>query len=57
MCIYIYMSWVQVTPGVILSNITLSNNLLLNLYFENPTVASNVLYVLNMHASFHANWM
>ena len=28
--IYIYMGWVQVTPGVTLSNVTPPNNLLLN---------------------------
>ena len=39
----------------ILSNITLLNNLLLNSYFENPTVELHVLYVLNMHANFHTN--
>ena len=33
------------------------NNLLLNLYFENPTIGLHVLYVLNMHANFHINWM
>ena len=49
------MSWVQVTSGVILSNITLSNNLLLNLYFENPAVELYFLYFLNMHTNFHAN--
>ena len=49
------MSWVQVTPGVTLSNITSLNNLLLNSYFENPTVELHVLYFLNTHANFHAN--
>ena len=47
--------WVQVTPGITLSNITPSNNLLLNLYFENPTVELHILYVFNMHANFHVN--
>ena len=50
-------SWVQVTPGVILSNVIPLNNLLLNSYFENPTVELHVLYVLNMHAKFHTNQM
>ena len=50
------MSWVQVTPGVILSNITPPNNLLQNSYFENFTVELHVLYVLNIHANFHVNW-
>ena len=52
--IYIY-SWVQVTPGVTLSNVTPPNNLLLNSYFENTTIELYVLYVLNMHANFHIN--
>ena len=39
----------------LLLNVTPTNNLLLNSYFENPTVGLHVLYVLNMHANFHAN--
>ena len=35
----------------------LPNNLLLNLYFENPTVSLHIPYVLNMHVNFHANQM
>ena len=50
--IYIYIGWVQVILGVTLSNITLPNNLLLNSYFENPTVELHVLYVLSMHTNF-----
>ena len=38
---------VQVTPSITLSNVTLSNNLLLNSY----------LYVLNMHVYFYTNWI
>jgi len=34
-----------------------NGNLLLNSYFENLTVGLHVLYVLNMHAKFHANRM
>ena len=49
--------WVQIKHGVTLSNIVLPNNLLLNSYFENPTVKFYVLYVLNIHANFHANQM
>lgn len=41
--IYIY-GEVQVTLGVILSNITLSNNLLYNLYFKNFTIKLHFLY-------------
>ena len=45
--IYIYIcGWVQVTPDVTLSNITPSNNLLLNSYFENLTIRLYILYVL-----------
>ena len=55
--IYIYTGWVQVTPDITLSNVTPLNNLLLNSYFENPTVVLYVLYGLNMHANFHANRM
>ena len=55
--IYKHISWVQVTPDVILKNVTPQNNLLLNLYFENPTIGLHVLYSLNMHANFHANRM
>ena len=32
------MGWIQVTPGVILSNVIPPNNLLLNSYFENLTI-------------------
>ena len=51
------MSWIQVTPGVTLSNVTPPNNLLMNLYFENSTVGLHVLFVLNMHVDFHTNEM
>ena len=47
--------WVQVTLDVILKNVTLTNNLLLNTCFENPTIGLHVLYVLNMHVNFHLN--
>ena len=49
------MCWIRVILDVTLKNITLPNNLLLNLYFENPTVGLHVLYGLNIHANFHAN--
>ena len=29
----------------------------MNLYFENSTFGLHILYVLNMHANFHTNWM
>ena len=29
----------------------------MNLYFENFTVGLHILYVLNMHVSFHTNQM
>ena len=57
MCVCVCVSWVQVTPSVTLSNITPTNNLLFNLYFENPTVELHVLYVLKILAKFHANQM
>ena len=51
------MGWVQVTFDVTLSNVTPPNNLLLNKYFENPTVKLHILYVLNVHANFQINRM
>ena len=36
-------------------NIISSNNLLLNLYFENLTIELYILYVFNMHANFYIN--
>ena len=50
------MGLVQVTIDVTLKNVTPTNNLL-NSYFENPIVGSHFLYILNMHANFHANQM
>ena len=47
----------RVTLCVILSNVALSNNLLLNSYFENSTVELYVPYDLNIYANFHANQM
>ena len=49
------MGWVQITPSVTLSNVISPNNLLLNSFFENPTIELYVICVLNMHANFHAN--
>ena len=49
--------WVQVSPYVTLSNITPHNNLLYNSYYENLTIELHVLYVLNIHANFHVNWI
>ena len=43
-------------PSVTLSNTPL-NNLLLNSYSENHTGRVNILYVFNMHANFHINWI
>ena len=57
MCIYLFMSWIQVTSNVILSNVIPTNNLLLNSYFENLIVRLHGLYVLKMHASFYNNQM
>ena len=55
--IYIYMGWIRVILHVTLSNVKPPNNLLFNSYFENSTIKLYVLYVLNMHANFHANRM
>ena len=41
----------------LLLNATPTNNLLLNSYFENPTIGLHALYVLNMYTNFNANWM
>ena len=51
------MNWIQVTPGVTLSNVTPTNNLLLNSYFENLTIGLHVLYIFNMNANFYTNKM
>ena len=47
----------QVIHGLIQSNVTLPNNLLLNSYFENLIVRLHILYVLNIYAYFYANQM
>ena len=52
--------WLDLEKGAVnnlLLNVTPTNNLLLNSYFQKTTVGLHVLYVLNMHANFHANWM
>ena len=54
--IYIY-GWFQVRFDVTLSNVTQSNNLLKNLYFENFTVRLHVLYVVKIQAKIHSNRM
>ena len=51
------MGWVQVTSNITLSNVTILDNLLMNLYFENSTIKLHVLYVLNVHTKFHTNRM
>ena len=51
--VYIYRGWIQVTPDITLSNVTISNNLLMNLYFDNSTIGLHILFVLNMYANFH----
>ena len=53
-CVYIY-SWVQITFGITLCNITPPNNLLLDSYFKDPTVELHILYMLNMHTNFNIN--
>ena len=49
------MSWVHIIFSVTLSNVTSTNNLLLNSYFKNSTVELHVLYVLNMHTNIKTN--
>ena len=49
---YEILGWVQVAPNVTQKNVTPTNNLLFNLYFENPTVGLHFLYILNMNAIF-----
>ena len=51
------MSCIKVTFDIILSNVTLPNNLLMNLYFENFIVRLHILYVLSMNTKFHTNQM
>ena len=51
------MSCIKVTFDIILSNVTLPNNLLMNLYFENFIVKLHILYVLCMNAKFRTNQM
>ena len=45
----------QDTYSIILSCVTLPNNLFLNSYFENSTVELHIIYVFNMNTSFHVN--
>ena len=45
----------KVSPGLILSNITLSNNLLLNSYFKNSAIELHVVYFLSMHTNIRVN--
>ena len=51
------MSWVQVIPSVVFSNVTPLNNLLYNSYVENLIVELHILYVFNIHVNFHVNRM
>ena len=48
---------VQVTPSITLSNVTLSNNLLLNSYFKNHIIELYILYNLNVHVNFRSSQM
>ena len=49
------MDWIQVTSSLTLSNVTPTNYLLLNSYFENLTIGLHGLYILKMHANFYNN--
>ena len=51
--IYIYIYIYIYTHTLI--NVTLTNDLLLKLYFKNFTVELHVLYILNMHTNIHVN--
>ena len=48
---------VQVALNVTQKNVTPTNNLLFNSYFQNLTVGLHVIFVINMHANFQANRM
>ena len=52
--IYIY-SWVQITPGVTLSDITQLNNLLLDANFDKSTIGLHYIHILSMLAKFHGD--
>ena len=49
------MSWVQVTPGVTLSDITKLNNLLLDANFDKSTAGLYYIHILSMLAKFHGD--
>ena len=49
------MNWVQVIPGVILSDIILLNTLLLDANFEKTTVGLHYIHILSMFAKFHSD--
>ena len=49
------MNWVQVKPGVTLSNITPFNNLLLDANFDKSTVGLNYIHILSMLTKFHGD--
>ena len=49
------MSWVQVTPGVTLSDITKLNNLLLDANFDKSTIGLYYIHILSMLAKFHGD--
>ena len=56
--IYIYRISITLTPMLhLISNVTLTllNNLLLNLYFENLTIELHVLYALNIRDNYYTN--
>ena len=53
----LWLALLMIISDITLSNVTSSNDLLLNSYFKNFTVGLHILYVLNIHANFHVNWM
>ena len=54
MHIYIY-SWVQVTPGITLSNITPLNKLLLDANFDKSTIGLHYIHIISMLTKFHGD--
>ena len=49
------MNWVQVTFGVILSDITPLNNLLLDVNFDKSTVELHYIHICSMLAKIHGD--
>ena len=48
-------SWVQVTLGITLSDISPLNNLLLDTNFDKSTIGLHYIHILSMLAKFHGD--